>query len=149
MTEQAFSKYREFVKNGDEVSLLVLKGHLAVEELLTAIVKTILGSNEEINDARLSFHQKRLLAKAGAGRNSQDTVWKILEAINSLRNDIGHNLEPTKSTILINKIESQLKNRDPEGYALIPDLDNKADILSHAVSFCIGYLEAYLREKNA
>ena len=149
MTEQVFSKYQEFVNNGDEFALLILKGHLAIEELLTTIVQSIVGDNEEIKDARLSFHQKRVLAKAGAGKRTRDPVWKILETLNSLRNDIGHNLEPVKSSALIDKIESQLKNKDPNGYALIRDPENKTDVISHVVSFCIGFLEAYLREKNA
>jgi len=73
----------------------------------------------------------------------------MLEALNSLRNDIGHNLESSKSSDLIEKLKLQLKNRDPEGYALIPNPENKAAVVNHVVCYCIGYLEAYLREKNA
>lgn len=149
MTKEIFSRFQEFVKNGDEESLLILKGHLAIEELLLEIVQSIVGSDDNLEDARLTFHQKRILAKAGADRNIKDPVWKILETLNSLRNDIGHNLEPSKSGGLIEKLKSQLRNRDPEGSALIPDPENKAQIISHVVSFCIGFLEAYLREKNA
>ena len=72
-----------------------------------------------------------------------------METLNSLRNDIGHNFEPVKSSELLVKIESQLGNKDPDGYALIGDPENKAEIVNHVVSFCIGFLEAYLREKNA
>jgi len=149
MSEILFSKYKEFMEHGDNESILILKGHLVIEELLTSILKAVTGGDKEVESARLSFHQKRLLAKATAGRNREDGAWKIMETINSLRNDIGHNLEPKKSEELINKLKDQLKGRDSEAYSLIPNPNNNEQVISHVISFCIGFLEAYLREKHA
>jgi hypothetical protein len=34
MTDQVFNRYRRFIHEGDSLAVVVLKGHLAIEELL-------------------------------------------------------------------------------------------------------------------
>ena len=149
MNEDLHSKYLSFVKNGDSESVLILKGHLVIEELLTTAIMASIGSEKEVVEAKLSFYQKRLIAKALAGRNKSDGIWGIIDSINKLRNDIGHNLTPKKSDDLIDKLRSQLIGRDKSAYDLIPNPQESNQIISHSVSFSIGFLEAFIREKNA
>ena len=149
MSDDLHSKYQEFVKNGDVESVLILKGHLVIEELLTMAITATTGSEKEITEAKLSFSQKRLIAKALAGPNKSDGIWKIIDTLNKLRNDVGHNLTPQKSENLVDKLRSQLIGRDSVAYGLIPNPNDSNQIISHAVSFSIGFLEAYLRERNA
>ena len=149
MTDDIFEQYRDFVRHGDELTVVVLKGHLAIEELLDRILTAIIGNDSLIDEARLSFHQKRVLAQAHSGERSDDAGWQIVQTLNTLRNDIGHNLEATRSNALTDRLRQLLRERDSQAFDLIPNSGDNAELVSHVVSFPIGFLGAYLRECSA
>jgi hypothetical protein len=149
MTDNIFEQYRDFVRHGDELTVVVLKGHLAIEELLGRILAATIGNESLIEEARLSFHQKRILAQARSGQRNADAGWQIIQTLNKLRNDIGHSLEATRSNALIDRLRQLLRERDPQAFNLIPNPDNNVELVSHVVSFLIGFLGAYLRECGA
>ena len=146
MSDDIFDRYRRFVAEGDKLTVVVLKGHLAIEELLLDILKSIAGNDTLLEEASLTFHQKRVIAQAHSGEHNTDKGWELIRILNTLRNDIGHNLDASRSSRLVNQLRQSLRQRDSKAYDLIPNPDNDSELVSHVVTFLIGFLEAYLRE---
>ena len=80
-------------RDGDE-SLIVLKGHLLVEELLFELVAQSVTHPAALREARLTFYNVACLAKASYFAEGNGHVWEAVFALNSLRNGYAHNLEP-------------------------------------------------------
>lgn len=78
-----------------DLTLLTLKGHLVIENLLENILLRILRMPAMPDNLRLSFYQKwKLVAAAVCARNT-DLETKLFESIgdlNKVRNDLAHNL---------------------------------------------------------
>ena len=77
-----------------DISMIVLKGHLLVEQLLTSLLSHHCHYPGQLREARLRFPQKVALVKAIVILPFPDELWRFLELINHLRNDIAHKLEP-------------------------------------------------------
>ena len=79
----------------DNLTLIVLKGHLLVEEELNEILNLKLRLPKALFDARLSFNQRLAVLKALLGSERDSGIrFKAIEHLNSLRNKLAHNLEP-------------------------------------------------------
>jgi hypothetical protein len=89
---------KHFSKVPDELSLIVLKGHLLVEQSLTAIISHYAQPSADIAKVNLRFVQKMALAKALVPSFfciPQD-FWNFVDLLNHLRNDLAHQLESKK-----------------------------------------------------
>ncbi len=84
-------RYDEHMPETDDLTLVVLKGHLLIEELLVDLVHLALPHAEYLEPARLSFHQLACVARASLPQAS-DPAWELVLSLNSLRNDLAHNL---------------------------------------------------------
>ena len=89
-------RYDKHMPHTDDVSLVVLKGHLLVEEMLNELARRVLPNARYLDDARLSFHQLSRVVRSAVRAKSKDSCWDLISALNSLRNDLVHNLEPPK-----------------------------------------------------
>jgi hypothetical protein len=79
-----------------DLSLIILKGHLLIEELLYVIVKGGVKHPESVEDARLRFSQLAHLARAITYEDRLRPVWDAILAINTLRNMFAHDLYTTR-----------------------------------------------------
>ena len=95
-TKALRDRYMEHMPDADDLTLVILKGHLLVEELLDRILSTIVCSPDVLVDARFTFFQKASLAKALYWGDATDAHWDLLIKLNHLRNDLAHSLEPQK-----------------------------------------------------
>jgi len=51
-------RYAKHMPPGDDLTLIILKGHLLVEEVLERIIRTIVAPGDLLEDVRLSFYQQ-------------------------------------------------------------------------------------------
>ena len=84
----------------EDLTLIVLRGHLLIEELLNEILESICDAPKYIENANLSFFQKIQLCRSFQRRNVKgvlidDDPWESLVVLNTLRNKLAHNLEPS------------------------------------------------------
>lgn len=86
-------RYDNHMPETDDLTLIVLKGHLLVEETLFELANSALPHPQYINKLRLSFHQLANLVRAAVRQRSQDPCWQLILSLNSLRNDLAHKLE--------------------------------------------------------
>jgi hypothetical protein len=93
--------------------LVVLKGHLLVEELLREYVSKQFHNPSELVDARLTFYQCLCLARAADTDASHEKLWLVVERLNTLRNKLAHSLEPKDLEATIRGFVEMQSNFDP------------------------------------
>src|SRR5690349_1914719 len=72
----------------DELALVVLKGHLLLEEQLERIISKFLLHPEYLERANLRFAQKVALARTMSLDEQENSMWELLLAVNGLRNEL-------------------------------------------------------------
>lgn len=88
--------YLKYMPPGDDVALIVLKAHLLIEQHLDRVLEAAVPDPGRLDGLRLNFARKAQLCRTFARNVGRSCVWALLDAINSLRNDLVHQLEPTK-----------------------------------------------------
>jgi hypothetical protein len=94
-------------------TLVVLKGHLLVEEMLREFVDRRVRHPDELPDARLTFQQCLCLARALDEDPSRAKLWRTVEKLNTLRNKLAHSLEPKELDRHIKDFVEMQSNFDP------------------------------------
>lgn len=98
---KALEEFEKHLPPSLDSELLVLKGHLLVEELLEVYLWNNLANPRELEDARLSFAQKLSLVAALHADSESNWLWKSVRLLNSLRNDLAHKLESGRKDKLL------------------------------------------------
>ena len=90
VTKQLWNRIKRLLPRSHDPTLVLLKGHLLVEEQLFACIAAHCRDATKLEDARLTFAQKLRLAQALCGGLS---VAHSLEKLNALRNRMAHRVE--------------------------------------------------------
>ncbi len=80
-----------------DAELMILKSHLLMESLLDAFIYSRMDNPKKLKDARLTFHQKTILASAMCGEEEYDWLWNAISLLNKTRNKLVHNLDIGKA----------------------------------------------------
>ena len=97
--EQASMDYflRHISESGSDLTMTVLKGHLLIEQRVREFISERMLSPTALDDARLSSYQAICLAEALTLPNTEPKqLWDSLRQLNTLRNQLAHNLEPER-----------------------------------------------------
>lgn len=95
---EAFERFLELFPHGKGPDLVILKGHLLVEELLRRVVAERVQKPEALRAdkaARFECRQIIALAEALCAPDTEPWIWTAVVKLNELRNKIAHNLEPS------------------------------------------------------
>jgi hypothetical protein len=87
---------RHFPGQSNDISLVVLKGHLLLEEIFNRWLAALVHKPEAMEGANLRFHQKLYLIRALTPVGGGDTVFRALDAaekLNTMRNRLAHHLD--------------------------------------------------------
>jgi hypothetical protein len=79
-------------QSGD-MTLIALKGHLLIEEMLDEIIWAHCKSPDALQDVEIRFPAKVKLVLALTGSHELANVWNLCEKLNALRNSLAHKLE--------------------------------------------------------
>ncbi len=91
--EDSYAHFKvHFPRAGDPV-LLILRGHLILEQQLTLLIEEFLKDKEALDEARLSFAQKLALARALVGGSIKHSPWTAAKELNRVRNHFAHQLD--------------------------------------------------------
>lgn len=101
--EERLERFFERYEAEHPYALCLLKSHLLMEEALEEIIISVCRDPGSVRDAKLSFFQKLMFAKAIDGSSSG--IWVCLERLNSARNELAHG---RKISHLEKKIDSFL-----------------------------------------
>lgn len=138
---QRFSKH--FPRTGD-LTLIVLKGHLLLEEEINDLLSQFMKNKNYIEKAKLSFYQKICLVESLLLEGStKGTCFEIIEMINLLRNNIAHKLEPKK---LEAKVRDLLYCMFPNNKVEINNTDKRIKYLELGIASLIGQLSSFVNK---
>lgn len=91
-----FERFREHVPIGGDMTLMILKGHLLIEEQIVFLINNRIPKLDALREADLTSHQQICLAEALVEESSLDGndrwLWPAIKKLNKLRNDIAHHL---------------------------------------------------------
>lgn len=145
-----FERLFAILSDVDELSHILLKGHLLIEELLFRVIADYLNSETYVERARLSFYQKTHLAHAICGDSADPLIWQMIEHINSLRNAMAHNLgalDDERSQQRLRELHGlAIEDLQKDGITAVPELQDKNDnakVLKTCVSIVCAYLYGY------
>ncbi len=83
-------------------TVVILRGHLLVEELLDELIAANLEHPSAIKDARLTFFQKLCICRAIVGQSGSEDIWRAIKELNNLRNAISHRLPDSALSTKLN-----------------------------------------------
>jgi len=132
----------------DEVALVVLKGHLLIEESLGRIISWFVFHADKLDSARLSFAQQVWIARSMSLDEADNTMWDLILAINGLRNDLAHNLHSEKRKSRVERVLSlyNAETRDLRSDERATETEEQHVVLSYAIGLCLGFLSAFEAE---
>ena len=99
----AFQRFLELLPHGKDIDLVILKGHLLIEEQVKEIIRQKLPNPDAINIDRMSCHQAICLAQALLPIGHEEEFWGAAKKLNELRNNIAHKLSPEEREQKIDK----------------------------------------------
>jgi len=125
----------QHLDKADDPILVILRGHLLVEERLRRILARLSRAPEELKTLRLSFHQVLYLCRAVIGRHDEP-AWGFMKRLNEARNRIAHRLDPGDLDKLLGALAAELwpKRRNR--------LATRLGRFRTAVVFTCAYLDA-------
>lgn len=142
-------RYDDHMPDTDDLALVVLKGHLLVEEVLVELTDLVLPHSQNLDNARLSFHQRACVMKAAIPSRTDD-CWQLIFALNSLRNDLAHNLEPPKLHDHLLKLFKFDENAQPfAGHTIDKSADSSledSERVRHVIVDCMQFLRTLIFE---
>lgn len=131
-SEVYFGKLKGHLPLVKDPTVVILRGHLLVEELLDELIAVNLRDTSVIKEARLSFYQKLCIVQGFIGKRGNSDILKPIYALNRLRNEVGHRLP---DATLTNKLDSLLKQFFADDFDQISD-----DIYSKSRALRIGII---------
>jgi hypothetical protein len=128
----------------DDVTLIVLKGHLLVEEMLVQLAEIVLPHPQYLSDAKLMFHKLACVVRAAVPQRSDDVAWELIFSLNSIRNDLAHNLESSQRQTRLDRLfEIDVQVQPTPGMIWDKSEDNLLDDperLRRVVVTCLEFL---------
>jgi hypothetical protein len=104
-----------FPRRSNDLALVVLKGHLLLEEHVNRLLALLVYKPEAIEAANLRFYQKLCLLRALAPEGSHRVV-DAAEKLNTLRNRLAHHLDYPQIEAQVRDFLSLCEEpEDPEG----------------------------------
>ena len=94
--EVRIERVRKHLPAGSDLTLIALKGHLLVDEALDDLMRFYCRQPEHLDDVEIRFQVKARLARALSGHIVWTGLWPLIDALNSVRNDLAHRLESPK-----------------------------------------------------
>ena len=131
----------------DDIMLVVLKGHLLIEDSLMTIIRKFVPHGEFINEARLNFYQKVQIARSLSWDEHQNDMWELALGMNRVRNDMAHALEPPKVEDRIRGLRTRYFEIFADSKWIQKEKGNPdTEVLKKIVIVTLGFLFSFEKE---
>jgi hypothetical protein len=146
----AVARFNEIMTKFDELAHVVIKGHLIIEETISRIIDLHVFHREHVQEAKLSFNAKMLMARSLCLRKNRLGEWDLIAAINSLRNELAHNLHTPKRDRKIATVR-EIYCREAVDLSELANLKEQPDhvVLHYACGHCVGFLSSFEKDAEA
>ena len=89
----AFRRFLKLLPHGEDLTLVILKGHLLIEEQVRKIIDERVRKPDALKDAKLECHQAICIAEALCPEE-EEYIWNAVKKLNNIRNELAHKTEP-------------------------------------------------------
>ena len=145
--QEVYAKFVDELQVVDDLAQIVLKGHLVLEEIMSEAIETFVHHGEKIQDARLQFSQKVKICRSMSLNEQDNPMWDLLQAINTLRNQMSHSLDRGKRERKVDSLVNHFDREFPELKDNVYDgMSKEASICLMSISTSIGYLKQFEAE---
>ena len=140
ISDEQWERYRQLLPKSEDVSLVVLKGHLIIEEMLYGIAEEHCADSAPLAAARLSFAQLLHVVHALVRLPIGQSCWRAIGLLNGIRNSLVHNLEPKEIERRLRELQElcELKDEPLPPHYVKPTEPPK--IAESCICFIIGQL---------
>ncbi|MDH1522522.1 hypothetical protein [Achromobacter mucicolens] len=105
--------FEHMPKSGDP-ELILLKGHLLIEEVLTAIITAGVPKPQLLLKKHMQFEARARTARAVIRGEDRPDLWAAVSSVNSARNALAHGLEPTNTVAAVSSFISAVERQQPD-----------------------------------
>lgn len=145
-------RYDKHMPDTDDLSLIVLKGHLLIEEMLIDIRDKLLPHAEYLDSVNINFNQLLHVIRSAIESKYDHKSWDLIVEFNRLRNKLVHNLEPPELKSLLSQLFNVYSQTQPSDEVQI-DKDGETELdtaerLKHVVVDCMQFLMSILSLYN-
>lgn len=141
------SKYNKHLTPDLDMTSLVLKAHLFLEEILHEIILLQCKNPNALDSVQFSFHHKLKLAEALHGAHFYNfkipfSIWPVLDALNKLRNEFAHRIDSPKLEEKIVKFLRVFDENLTEGKGLssINEIVCNPDLLKARMRYILNFM---------
>jgi hypothetical protein len=145
----SIDRFKQEMESVDEVAHVLLKGHLLVEEALSAVIDQYVFHREALEEARLTFVQKVHVARALCLRKQTLGEWELILAINALRNDMAHRLNSPLRHKKLARVK-ELYVREAANFAGLEEIKSGPEsvLVLYACGHVAGFLATFLADSK-
>jgi hypothetical protein len=131
-----------------EFDLLILKGHLLIEECLTKIIYEFIFHRKFIEKIQLNFYSKVMFARSMSLSQQNNSTWTIVSNINELRNKIAHSLSSEDTKKAMEKLQNSFNEEANKQGVKQKGWEDGASLIgaNRVMAYCVGFLESHLEE---
>lgn len=140
VSETAIQRFRRLLPATTNLELIVLKGHLLIEAELESFLRAASQNPDQLNDARLSFHQKICLVRAFGGGTPDHSLWSFITKLNTLRNRLAHRLDLGD---LGAQIDTLLGDYWADEFILSNSSQQRSTRLRQTLAFIVGMMHGF------
>jgi len=143
--------FHDKMSQTDPLLQAILVGHLIIETALDNILAVVFFHPEHVfREAKLSFAQKVHVVRAYGLRKDDNSMWNMILTVNTLRNELAHNLEGEKKDARLQKLrdlfvaeatDEMRRSLEKDGKSLEEMPNPVIAVLS--CSLCTGFLSSY------
>ena len=92
---EAFGRFLKLLPHGKDLTLVILKGHLLIEEQVWQIIDERVGKPDALRkNVKFDCHQAICIAEALCPQEQEPWLWEAVKKLNKIRNEIAHKTEP-------------------------------------------------------
>ena len=143
-----YVRFRKYFPPGDDVTLIVLKGHLLIEENLYVMIAEKFERPLCLKKAQLSYSKLKWIAEGLFYKPFEKWLWNAINIINQTRNELAHKLDTPKLQQQLDELFQVMENDCPiNGFFTHSKSKNMAELLRRAISDIIFYLWAMRKDK--
>ena len=138
-SDEFLVQFRKQMSEVNELSNIILNGHLEVEKHLDDAVDLIFFRPEQLHSLRLSFYEKVQIAKAYCpDPDAKD--WEVIKCFGELRNSIAHMKVNEKKDARLKKLRQTMRGWGAASFReIIKDADDK-ELIIQASALCSAFL---------
>lgn len=108
-------RFQKHIPRSKDITLIILKGHLLVEQEMNDILDDILTESKALREARMTFSHRLAIIKSIYGPLSRSIFpYNQIIKLNSLRNQLVHNMEPRDLEKNIVAFVQEIEGLDPK-----------------------------------